>query len=343
MSQQAKVQSWIAHSRPDITSADQSAVQRCLMSGMITSGDETLAFAEEIAARYAYQHALCCGSGTQALYLILSALGIGGTDEVIVPTYVCHSVADAVILAGARPVFCDVDALGLIDANMVAPQMTKRTRAIIVVHLFGVRCDIESLEAFGLPIIEDFAQHMDRPGRMAGQSAAGFFSFHPTKCLTAGMGGMLACDNDALFYRIQALAEDSAQFVPLPNMNAALGRSQLKRYDGMLERRMAIAQRYFAGIPAPWTDGMHRCKGADMFYRFCIRKHDVPFERVQARFASAHIHVRRGVDELLHVRFQTGQRLPSAERLFEENISLPIYPALSDEELQRILEVCKVL
>lgn len=329
---------WIAHSKPDISVVDRSAVRRCLARGMVASGPEAQALADEMAKRYGYRYAMCCGSGTQALFLILSAMGIGTANEVILPTYVCHSVADAVVQTGACPVFCDVDENGCIDAESAERLVSEKTRAVIAVHIYGIPCDSKPLEALGLPIVEDFAQRMDCSGRMAGQSVAGFFSFHPTKCLTAGMGGMLACDDESLFRRVQALTENAALFVPLPDMNAALGRSQLARYDDMLERRAVIAQRYLERIPAPWTDGMTRNGG--MYYRFCIRKPGVSFERVQACFSNAKIHVRRGVDELLHIRFRTGQSLPVAEKLFAENVSLPIYPALSEEETQRVLQAC---
>ena len=148
----------IPHSRPWITDEDTQSVDRILRSGMIAQGAQVQAFEEQIARYVGAPDAIAVGSGTAALVLALKALCADPDDEVILPTYVCRSVADAVVQAGLTPVFCDVGENWTMTADTVAPHVSGKTRAIIVVHLYGIVVETSCFRRFGVSLIEDCCQ-----------------------------------------------------------------------------------------------------------------------------------------------------------------------------------------
>ena len=160
---------------------------------------ETAAFEKEFAAFIGMEHCVMVSNGTTALQVALSALGVGPGDEVIMPSYVCTALLNAVYYVGASPVFAEIDpATFNIDPVDVKKRLSRRTRAIIVPHLFGLAADLDSLSALGLPIIEDCAQSVG--GNIYGKSPgtfceAGIFSFYATKVMTCGEGGMVVSNS----------------------------------------------------------------------------------------------------------------------------------------------------
>ncbi len=151
----------IPHSRPSISRGDAEAAARSVMTGKLAFGPEVSAFEAAVAQRVGCAYSCAVSSGTAAIHLALAALGVGPGDEVILPAYVCAAPLYAVRYVGARPVLADVDPeAGISTAHHIKSAMTRRTRAIIAVHLFGRAAPIDEIVALGVPVIEDCAQSL---------------------------------------------------------------------------------------------------------------------------------------------------------------------------------------
>src|SRR5215207_800556 len=197
----------LAPLRPEIDARIAAVVDR----GSFILGPEVAAFEAEFAAYVGAHHAIGVANGTDALTLALKALGVGPGDEVVVPSFTFYASAEAIPPTGARPVFCDVDP----DTFCVTPEtvraaLTPRTKAVIVVHLFGNVAPVAEIEALGVPVLEDAAQAAGASaadGRRAGAlGTISTFSFFPSKNLGAfGDGGAIATGDDALAERVRML------------------------------------------------------------------------------------------------------------------------------------------
>jgi perosamine synthetase len=328
-------QALIPHSRPWLTEADRQAVAAAIDSVMIADGDLSRKL-EAAAAHYLGQSGgVSTPDGTTALYLALRAFNVGALDEVVIPTYVCEAVAQAVRWTGATPVLCDVGEDWCVNADTVRHAMTRRTKAVVVVHTFGIVAEMPPIVALGLPVIEDLAQAF---GARSSDGMAGSFgsvaitSFHATKCLTTGEGGMAFASDKALLARLRAL-KVSDHRLPLSNLQAALGLSQLDRYGEFLARREKIATRYRQSLPGRYLPPPTVLERT-MHFRFPLRVNG-GVERLMAQFAERGVLAKRGVDALLHKEAGT---FPGAESAFEHTLSLPIHPSMSPEEVDRVVE-----
>lgn len=338
----------IPHSKPWIIDEDRQSVDRVLGSGMIAQGAQVRMFEEQVARYAGAVDGVAVGSGTAALVLALKSLRAEPGDEIILPTYVCRSVADAVVQVGLTPVFCDVGEMWTMTADTVAPQMSGKTRAIIIVHLYGIAVETSCFRKFGVPLIEDCCQAFgaEREGqRVATTGEISVFSFHATKCLATGEGGMATTNSSEIARQMRAARGENAVASPMTDLQAALGLAQLARYPQMLERRRRLAERYLAELPGHLTKRIAAQGRRTIYFRFPLRGGvGFKFERISVEFNQAGVIVRRGVDELLHRRFgMSDEPYPNARRLFDETVSLPIYPALSDEEQDVIIQVCRRL
>lgn len=329
----------IAHSRPWIAAADREAVEAVLRSELVAQGDATRRFEAAMSRWLAVdQPGVAVASGAAAVQLALVSLGVGAGDEVVLPTYVCRSVLEAVRSTGAQPIVADVGPQFVMTPANVASLVNRGTRAIIVPHLYGIFADIAAFRTFGIPIVEDCAQALDRPARHPVSGDVAVFSFHPTKCLTTGEGGLAVSADPHLNRQLRAARDEGLRhrrvFAPMSDMAAALGLSQLARYDEMLRRRRAIAEAYKAALGeagprllrrTPWNRTMH--------FRFVLSS-EGGIDRAGAAFAREGIVARRGVDQLLHrLEGLDDERFPMATDLFETTVSVPIYPALGDADV----------
>jgi UDP-4-amino-4-deoxy-L-arabinose-oxoglutarate aminotransferase len=288
-------------------------------------------------------------SGTAALTVALSALPLKKGAEIVIPSYVCKSVAEAVISAQYKPVLCDVGDDWSMTAETVASALTNRTGAIIVVHIFGIPIKLDGFEKFDLPIVEDACQAFGATsaGQMVGTiGTIGIFSFHATKCLTTGEGGLAVAKDQQLLERMRSLRDGEKHPIarvvaPMTDLQAALGLSQISRYPSFLKRRKTIAERYFHGLRDCPIRLPYPVRKDSIFFRFPVRVSG-DFYRIRQRFAESGIHVRQGVDELLHNLIkQPGNTFANAENLLSETVSIPIYPALTDDEQEAVLHACR--
>jgi len=259
---------------PSMGEEEWLALREPIETGWLTQGPKVAAFERAFAKRHRVRHAIAVTSATTGLHLALATLGIGPGDEVIVPAFTWVATANAVLYCGATPVFADVDrATFNIDPADVARRLTKRTRAVIPVHLFGLCADMVGLRAVltpGVRIVEDAACASgaalgDTPA--GGLGDLGVFSFHPRKSVTTGEGGMVTTNDDALAERARVLrnhgasvSEEERHHGPRPyllpdfdelgfnyrmtDLQGAIGLVQLAKLDRFIDERAASAAYY---------------------------------------------------------------------------------------------------
>lgn len=341
----------------------EAAVRTVLDSNAFVLGEHVQRFEENAAGYLGVRHAIGVGSGTDALLLALRAAGIGPGDEVVVPAFTFFGTVEAVLHAGARPVFADIDPrtmqLGPAQFERV---ITPRTRAVIPVHLFGrlapVRQIGEIAAAHGIAVIEDAAQAFgarSADGCVGGIGLAAAFSFHPTKPLGAlGDGGMVTTHDDDIARRVRELRDHGAaqRYVHtavgynsrLDSVQAAVLAVKLHDLDRHLAVRDALATRYrelLRNLPLdlPPPPGDQRLAHAQFTVQLDER------DMVRARLAAAGIgtavHYPAPVyaQPALRGHVPSGFALPGAESVCRRCLSLPLYEGLGDAQLQRVAQV----
>jgi dTDP-4-amino-4,6-dideoxygalactose transaminase len=350
----------------EAAAAVQDAVARVLRSGAFVLGPETEAFEREVGARVGVRFAVGVGSGTEALYLALRALEIGPGDEVLTSAFTHFATVEAILLAGARPVFVDSEPGGFgIDPSRLAAAATPRTRAVIPVHLFGRCADAPRVAAWadaaGIAMLEDAAQAFGaaRGGRRAGAwGRVGCFSFYPSKVLgAAGDGGCATTDDPALAERLRALRNHGAgpdglhrlagTTSRLDSLQAAVLRAKLPFLDGWLAGRARNAGLYaeeLAGCPGVRLPDAGPGEVV-VWSHYTLRCAQAP--RVRAALASAGIETRHYYPQpaaaqpaLGALRAPAG-RFPEAERCCAEAVSLPVRPSCDPETIREVARVVR--
>jgi dTDP-4-amino-4,6-dideoxygalactose transaminase len=348
----------------EIGSEVEAAALRVLRSGRYVLGPETEAFERELAAGVGVRHAVGVGSGTEALCLALKACGVGPGDEVITTALSFFATAEAIVWAGAIPVYVDVEPGGFnLDPAGLAVARSPRTRAIVPVHLFGRCADMARIRAFadaeGLPVIEDAAQAIgaSRGGRRAGAwGRAGCFSFYPAKSLgAAGDAGAVTTDDDALAEALRSLRHHGAgpgghvrvgTTSRLDSLQAAVLRAKLPHLARWLRERAAHVARY-RELLGGCADVVLPAWGADeepAWSQFVIRSEKA--EAIRRALDDADVEWRHYYPRPLYREPAFGaSRLPAghcpeAERACAESLSIPIYPQLAPASIER---VCRVI
>ncbi|HXE73754.1 MAG TPA: DegT/DnrJ/EryC1/StrS family aminotransferase [Candidatus Nitrosotenuis sp.] len=355
--------------RPSFSEEDRAAVEEVLRSGQWAGGPRVRAFEEAFAAYLGVPHACALNSCASALQLALETLPRRG--EVILPSFTFAASANAVVKAGCRPVFADVDlATGNLDPRAAEPLVGEDTVALMVVHYAGLAADLPALAELcrrhSLVLVEDCAQAIGATvdGRMAGSFGLGCFSFFPTKNLSTGEGGMLTCGDPELDARVRRLrghgvfrpggethwrrdVEEPGYNFRMTEMQGALGLSQLARLEEMNERRRHLAALYgrllkgLPGVDLPFEPPGRR----HVYQMYVVRldpglyQRDAVVERMRARGVEASVHF----DPPLHrTRAYSSARrgdLARTETLARSVISLPMYPGLKEEEVCTVARV----
>ena len=336
----------IPHSKPMLDSSDFEAVRKVMETGMIEEGEMVTRFENEISKYLDLKGGIVTSSGAAAIYLALKALNIGKNDEVILPSYVCRSVMDAVVWAGGTPVLCDISEDWNMNIDTIKPHTSEKTKAIIVVHTFGIAADVSPICDLGIPIIEDICQAFGT--KINGQNVGTFgdfaiCSFGATKLLTTGGGGMLLSKNEDMIDKIrfikynQTLFQKDRHMFKLNDIQAALGLSQLSKYNWMLKKRQEIANQYFSAFVDLPIELPYNILEKSNFYRFPILS-DRDFDELQKEFTAIGIAVRRGVDAMLHkLSVNKYIKIPITEKKYHDTVSIPIYPSLKKDEIEYII------
>lgn len=345
----------------DATVVD-AAIRRVIERGWFILGPEVDAFEREFAAAIGAVQAVGVGTGTDALALAIRALDIGPGDEVITAPLSAAFSGLAIMMAGARPVFVDIDPVRLtIDPRAIEAAITPRTRAIMPVHLYGQAADmghvVEIAARHGLDVVEDACQaHLATcEGRPVGTiGTAGAFSFYPTKNLGAmGDGGAVVTSDRALAQRVKRLRNggqttryhhaEAGVNSRLDEMQAAILRARLPLLRGWTERRRALASRYrreLADTPVtvpPEADAGH------VYHLFPVLSDSR--DALQAHLS------RSGVETLIHYPVPLPRQpalasseptmCPIADRVCRQVLSLPLYPSLTDADVSAVAEAVR--
>ncbi len=335
----------------------KTAIDRVVASGWYILGPEVEAFEREFADASRVPHAVGVGNGTDAIFLIFRALDIGPGDEVITSPLSAAFSALAIQMAGARPVFADIDPDRLtLDPKAVEAAITPRTKAIMPVHLYGQPADMRAFEAIAsrhnLALVEDAAQSQlatsdGRPVGTIGIAAA--TSFYPTKNLGAlGDGGAVLTRDAALAERLKRLRnggqskryhhDEPGVNTRLDEMQAAVLRARLKRLPAWTDRRRAIAARYRAALTTGNVAVPRECDSGHVYHLFPLLT--TARDRFQAHMAA------EGVETLIHypipiprqpsMQRETPASCPIADRVCSQVVSLPMYPALSEPAVDAV-------
>lgn len=349
--------------RPGEDAAElNAAIQRVIASGWFILGPEVEAFEREFAEACTAPHAVGVGTGTDAITLILRALDIGAGDEVITSPLSAAYSALAIMMAGARPVFADIDPDRLtIDPAAVEDAITPRTRAIMPVHLYGQAADLPPLEAIakrhGLALVEDAAQaHLGTSnGRAIGTiGVAAAFSFYPTKNLGAlGDGGAVVTRDPQLASRVRRLRnggqtsryhhEEAGANSRLDELQAAILRARLRYLGGWTARRRTIAKHYRDALAGAAIAVPREFDPGHVYHLFpVLTPHRAAF---QAHLTGC------GVETLIHYPVPIPHQpalaptkpatCPIADRVCSEVVSLPMYPALSESDVAAVVEAAR--
>lgn len=333
----------ILHSKPFVGSKELNYVSEAIRSHNLTNGTFKERFLTALCNYLGVNEIHYTDSGTDALIFLLKALNIKENDEIILPTYVCEGVFLAVLEAGYKPVLCDIGENWNTTAEKIKEKISPNTGAIIMVYIFGLEGDIENILALGYPVIEDVCQSfgLKIKGKVAGTfGIASFCSFGSIKCLTTGgTGGCIFSTRDDVNQKLKDLANERAALPILTEINAAYGLAQIENYEYFLSKRIDIANQYnevFSEIP----DVQKTSINMGMNYRFITKVATEP-DRLINEFAGYGISLRKGVDQLLHKRFNIRGNFSNSEETFNSTISWPIYPELTQEELNYIFTVVK--
>lgn len=346
----------------EVLGSVEPAWRRVLESGRFIGGEVVDEFEEAWAAYCQASHAVGVANGTDAIQLTLTALGIGPGDDVILPTNTFVATAEAVVLAGATPRFADVSAdTLLLTAELLEAAITRRTKAVIVVHLYGQIPDMDALSEVatraGIAVIEDAAQAQGATwrGRRAGSlGLAGCFSFYPGKNLGAfGDAGAVVTSDAELAGRIRVLRDHGRAIGShykhdligtnsrLDALQAAVLTAKLARLDAWNEARRSVAARYHAAFASGPARPVAEVPGAEGVYHLAVLR--VPDRaRVQRQLTEM------GVQTLIHYpipchhqdpyRQFASHPLPTAERCANEVLSLPMFPHMTDDQVTRVCD-----
>jgi len=336
---------YIPHSRPTLGEGEAAAVSEVIASGYIAQGERVETFETALAETIGVPHAAAVNSGTSALHLTLLAMGVGTGDEVIMPSYVCTALLNAVRYTGAEPIISDV----LSDTYNIDPEdarrkLTIKTKAIIVPHMFGLPADLGSLTSLDVPIIEDCAQAIG--STLGGQPAGAFgdvavFSFYATKMIATGEGGMVVSRNKDLVKRIKALRDYDNREVyrirfnyKMTDIQAALGLVQFSRLPAFIKKRREIAGKYDFAFHSKGIRIPAKCNG-HIYYRYIVDTGRDATELIDDINLSG-IGCDRPVFRPLH-RYWGTENCRRTEIVWNRAVSIPIYPSLSNLEIDRII------
>lgn len=378
---------FLPFARPSVDEDAIADIADSVRSGWLAMGPKTLKFEQTFAEYTGAPYALAVNSATAGLHCALMALGVGPGDEVITTPMTFASTANTIIFTGAKPVFADIDRNTRdITPESIENAVTKRTKAIVPVHFAGLPCDMDAIEEIaerhGLAIVEDAAHALGasykgrKIGAPRGKRRAAVFSFHPTKNITTGEGGMICTGDEEMAEKISALRQngmskgawnrygekgDAGYDILMPGLKytmtdiqAAIGNSQMKRLAEFNVRRAGIVRRYMTELAdvrglilprrAPW-EYVHSWH----IFTPLIDVAELGFSRAEFMARMKRLNIGTALHyQALHLfpcyeRLTGAKRgsLPEAEYVSERIVSLPLFPAMTDADVSDVIEAVR--
>ena len=360
--------SFIPVNEPLLNGNEEKYLVECIRTGWISSeGPFVTKFEQQFSAKMGRKFGVAVSNGSVAIDAAIVALGIGAGDEVILPSFTIISCAAAIVRAGARPVVVDCDpSTWNMDVAQVEAKITPRTRAIMIVHIFGLPTDVDPLlqlaAKHGLRVIEDAAEmhgqtYKGRPCGSFGDVST--FSFYPNKHVTTGEGGMILTDDPAIAEHCRSLRnlcfKPEQRFVHdelgwnfrMTNLQAALGVAQLERLDDFVQIKRRMGKRYgelLGGVPGLQLQAARTAYAENIYWVFGLVLDDsVPFDakEMMQRLAKLGVGSRpffwpmHEQPVLRKMGWFEGERLPVAERIARRGFYIPSGMALTDQQMER--------
>jgi len=343
-------------SEPQIGEEEKGAVGEVLESGFLAQGEKVERFEELFSTYIGVEHAVATSSGTTALHTLLEALDVKAGEEIITTPFTFIATANSMLYTGAKPVFADIDPRTFnLSAEEAKERITSRSRAIMVVHLYGQPCDMrafrEICEDHSLELVEDACQAhgAEYGGKKVGSFGHGTFSFYPTKNMTTGEGGMITTGDKEVAERARMLRQHGASKTysheylgynyRMTDMAAAMGIEQLAKLEGFIARRRENASmlteglRDIPGVEPPRVSQRVR----HVFNQYTVRAEDRDGIRdlLEQKGVGTGIYYPKPLHrQKLHWR---EERFREAERASKEVLSLPVHPGIGEEEINYIL------
>ncbi len=374
---------FIPYGRQTITEEDIQSVVDVLRSDWLTQGPVVENFERAVADYCGVKYAVAVANGTAALHLASMAAGFVAGDEVITSPITFVASANAIVYAGATPIFADIDEhTYCIDPGQIKVKVTSRTKGVIPVHFTGQPCDMEEIYEIAkehhLIVIEDAAHAIGASYKVDGQvykvgscshSDMSIFSFHPVKHMTTGEGGMITTNSPDVYEKLCLLRTHGITKDPdkltrndgpwyyeqqelgfnyrITDMQCALGLSQLKRLDTFVERRRQIASTYnnafssCAELIVPRQSPT--AHSSWHLYMLCFRSLDrkLVFEKLRERGLGVNVHyipVHMQPYYKKHFFYEMGD-FPESEAYYQGAVTLPLFPAMSDVDIQYVIDV----
>ncbi len=356
--------------KPLLGAEEFKAVKRVMESGILAHGPEVEAFEKEFAEYIGVKHAVAVANGTAALDIALKAIGVGPGDEVITTPFTFIATSNAVLFQGAKPVFADIDPETYnLDPDNVLEKITSKTKAIIVVHLYGHPAEMKAFkeiaEDHSLYLVEDSAQAhgAEYNGVKAGSMGdVGAFSFYPTKNMTTGEGGMITTNNDEIARKARLLRNhgQSEKYLHvilgynlrMTSIAAAIGRVQLKKLDEFNEKRRRNAVeltreiKTIKGLKPP----VEKSYAKHVYHQYVVWVgEEYPLTRDELRKhllekgIGTAVHYPRPIfQQPLYKKLGYPQNIcPNSIEASKHVLSIPVHPALSSEDIKYILEALR--
>ncbi|MBI2054301.1 MAG: DegT/DnrJ/EryC1/StrS aminotransferase family protein [Candidatus Staskawiczbacteria bacterium] len=345
--------------RPTITKKDADFLKRS--GGNLFRGEPVKRFEEKFAGYIGRKYALAVNSGTAALHLALLSLRIGEKDEIILPSYTCVALLNAINYVKAKPKLtdCNFDVKKgdfNISYSDVKAKISSKTKAIIVPHMFGLPAEIDKIISFKIPVIEDATQSLggDYLGKKSGSfGEISIFSLHHSKMATTGAGGMLLTDSKELIDRARFLADYEFNVIKqrlaevlnynvqynykMAGLNAVLGLSQLNQLDEFVKRRKKLAKIYAGRLKKTAENSLPFRE--NIFWRYIVKTEKNPKDIIKKALKYG-IELGRGVYPPLHRYLRIDDKLfPNTGKAVDSLIALPIYPSLEDKEINYLLGI----
>lgn len=326
----------ITHSKPWIEDDERQKLNDVLESRMLAGGNMAQEFRQKLVELTGHKFLHLTPSGRYAVYSGLCSLKLNPGQKVMVQTYVCDAVIWAIRLSGLEPLFCDIGNKWVATPREVEVKMDGSVGAILLTPPFGLYQSCKPFRQFGVPVVQDLCQASPAILNRAEETDCGdaiCFSFDATKYMCSGYGGALIFPS---MNRADALLDSG---VPFDELRAAVGLAQIGKLERIASRRKSIAEYYLEQIPhevmLDTIENYADLKGN--LFRFPLRVKHLSYEEISAAFEAEGIQIRRGVDVLGHRLLGIEDTVfANSVAALNETISLPYYPALSDEEVIQI-------